>query len=448
MAATILLLGLLYFLAHFLSNTFDRSRIPDVLVLMVLGIVVGPLTGWTSPESFGAVGNVLTTVALAVILFESGTTLNLADIARSARSTLQVTAFTAFGTIAVVGTVAGLTLELPWMSAFMLGAIASGTSAAVVVPMVKVLKLRERAGTVVILESAITDVTSIVFTFALLAAAERGEMNVGLMLGQTMASLVFASVIGVAGGIGWLLIWEKVREFPTTIFTTLASAFVLYGLAELLGFAGAIAVLAYGITLSNHESFGLSKWFKGRPFSGVTPVESDFYKEIVFLLKTFFFVYLGISMRFSDAKLFALALALMLIIIGARLFATPILLPRMIARRDAAVVAVLIPKGLAAAVMAGLPLEQGVPGGEIIQAAAYAMVLVSITMAAVLVSAKDYAPLRQVFDRVLAAFPEVSPEDAARGTPASGIKKVTGSQDAVKAEPQGDAPKDGGGASG
>ena len=424
MASTILLLGLLYFLAHFLSNTFDRSKIPDVLVLMFLGIVVGPLLQWTSPEAFGAVGGVLTTVALAVILFESGTTLNLADIRRSARSTLQVTLVTAFGTIAVVGVIAGLVLDLSWMGAFLLGAIASGTSAAVVIPMVQVLRVRERAGTVMILESAITDVTSIVFTFALLNAAVQGEVHVGRMIGQTMSALIFAAVIGVAGGIGWLLIWEKVREFPTTIFTTLASAFVLYGLAELLGFAGAIAVLAYGITLSNHESFGLSKLFKGRPFSGVTPVESDFYKEIVFLLKTFFFVYLGISMRFSDTKLFALALALMLIIIGARLFLAPLILPRSIARKEVAVIAVMVPKGLAAAVLAGLPAEQGIVGGETIQAATYAIVLMSIMLAALFVSIKDYAPMKQVFDRALASFPEVAPEDAARMTPKSGVTVV------------------------
>lgn len=424
MASTILILGLLYFLAHFLSNTFDRSRVPDVLVLMALGIIAGPVLGWTSPESFGQVGSVLTTVALAVILFESGTTLNIGNIVRSARSTLQVAIATAILTIGIVGVVAGTLLELPWISAFLLGTIASGTSAAVVIPMVKVIKVRERAGTVMILESAVTDVTSIVFTFALLNAALQGEMNVGVMLGQTLSSLVFAAVIGVGGGIGWLLIWEKVREFPTTIFTTLASAFVLYGLAEFLGFAGAIAVLAYGITLSNHEYFGLSKLFKGRGFSGVTPVESDFYKEIVFLLKTFFFVYLGISMRFSDSTLFALAVALMLILTGVRVFLLPLLLPKMISRKDAAVVAVMIPKGLAAAVLAGLPLERGVVGGDVIQSGVYAIVLVSITLTAVLVSARDTRVFAPVFNRALAAFPEVAPEEPGRGTPRAGIATV------------------------
>ncbi|MBX3173802.1 MAG: cation:proton antiporter [Gemmatimonadaceae bacterium] len=424
MASIILVLGLLYFLAHFLSNTFDRSRVPDVLVLMIIGIVVGPLLEWTTPESFGQVGSVLTTVALAVILFESGTTLNIGSIVRSARSTLQVTLATSFLTIGVVGVLAGVLLEMPWISAFILGTIASGTSAAVVIPMVKVLKVKERAGTVMILESAVTDVTSIVFTFALLNAALQGEVNVGLMLGQTLSALVFAAVIGVAGGIGWLLIWEKVRQFPTTIFTTLASAFVLYGFAELLGFAGAIAVLAYGITLSNHEYFGLSKLFKGRGFSGVTPVESDFYKEIVFLLKTFFFVYLGISMRFSDAKIFGLALALMLILTGARLFMLPLLVPRTISRSDAAVVSVMIPKGLAAAVLAGLPLERGIAGAEEIQAGVYAIVLVSITLTAMLVSIRDGRVFGPVFGRALRAFPEVAPEEPGRGTPRSGIATV------------------------
>jgi cell volume regulation protein A len=425
MATTLLALGLLYFFAHFLSNTFDRSRVPDVLVLMVFGIVVGPVLNWTSPDAFGEVGAVLTTVALAVILFESGTTLHLGDIARSARSTLQVTMVTAAVSMFVIGIIAGAILGLPWLSALLLGAIASGTSASVVIPMVRVLKVRERGATVMILESAVTDVTSIVLAFALLNAALQGEMHIGLTIGRTLSSLVFATVIGVAGGVGWLLIWDRVRQFPTTIFTTLASAFVLYGIAEFLGFAGAIAVLSYGITLSNHEYFGLSRWFKGRPFAGVTVVEADFYKEIVFLLKTFFFVFLGISMRFTDWSLVAAAVAMMLIILAVRLFLTPTMLPRTISRSDAAVVAVMVPKGLAAAVLAGLPLEAGIEGGELIQSATYAIVLVSITLAAIFVTMKDRAPLKPVFDRVLADFPVDVPDDPPRQTPHAGSATVS-----------------------
>jgi cell volume regulation protein A len=425
--ATILLtLGLVYFFAHFLSNTFDRSRIPDVLVLMLFGILVGPVLDWTSPAAFGQVGTVLTTVALAVILFESGTTLDLGAIRHSARSTVQVTLLTAFVTIAVVGAIGTFVLRLPWLSALLLGAIVSGTSSSVVVPMVRVLKMRERAATVLILESAITDVTSIVFAFALLDASVQGRMYVGVTIGQTLASLVFASMIGVGGGIGWLLVWERVRSFPTTIFTTLASAFVLYGFAEFLGFAGPIAVLAYGITLSNHEYFGLARWFKGRPVAGITAIESDFYKEVVFLLKTFFFVYLGISMRFDDWSLIAAAVAIMLTLHILRLYLTPTMLPPTIGRKDASIVAVMIPKGLAAAVLAGLPLEARVEGGATIQSATYAIVLVSIALSAIAVGAHDRQPLKAVFDRSLRAFPEEPPPEPPRPTPRGGTRPVPG----------------------
>ena len=69
----ILLVGILVFVAHFLSQLFRKTNIPDVLMLMLLGILVGPALGLVSPSDFGKVGSVLSTIALVVILFESGT---------------------------------------------------------------------------------------------------------------------------------------------------------------------------------------------------------------------------------------------------------------------------------------------------------------------------------------------------------------------------------------
>lgn len=424
MATIILSIGLLYFFAHLLAISFDRTRVPDVLVLMVIGILVGPVLGWTSPEEFGAVGTVLTTIALAVILFESGTTLDLFEIARSARSTLLVSLVTATLTILLLGIASRYAFGLPWLSAFLIGTIASGTSAAVVIPMVKSLKMRESAGTLLILESAITDVTCIVFTFALLNAAAQGTMDVGRMVGQTLSSLVFAAVIGIGGGIGWLLVWDRVRQLPSSIFTTLAGAFVLYGFAELLGFAGAIAVLAFGITLANHSHLHLSRLFGRRPLSGVRPGESEFYREIVFLLKTFFFVYLGINERVDDAGLLAVVAVLTLVVYLSRLVAVPYLLAAGTTRREATIIALMVPKGLAAAVLAGLPLQQGVAGGETIQSVVFGIVLMSIIFTATFVGALDVPPLRGLFTRVMERFPTAAEDTSPTGTPVVGIPPV------------------------
>lgn len=77
MSTTILIIGLMLFFAHFLSLQFSKTNIPDVLVLMLVGIVIGPLFGIVTPDDFGKIGSLIATIALVVILFEGGTTLNL-----------------------------------------------------------------------------------------------------------------------------------------------------------------------------------------------------------------------------------------------------------------------------------------------------------------------------------------------------------------------------------
>lgn len=66
MATTILSIGLVVFLAHFLALQFRRTNVPDVLVLVLVGIVVGPLLGIVQPDDFGKLGSVIATIALVV----------------------------------------------------------------------------------------------------------------------------------------------------------------------------------------------------------------------------------------------------------------------------------------------------------------------------------------------------------------------------------------------
>ena len=67
-APVIVFVGILIFLAHIFTAVFSRTRVPDVLLLIIIGICVGPVLGLASPEHFGTVGPVLTTVTLIIIL--------------------------------------------------------------------------------------------------------------------------------------------------------------------------------------------------------------------------------------------------------------------------------------------------------------------------------------------------------------------------------------------
>src|SRR3954452_2770569 len=121
-AANILVVGLLIFVAHAFTGLFSRTRVPDVLHLTIIGIVLGPVLHKVTPENFGAVGPVFATVTLVIILFEAGLSLDL-DIVRGAiRSTLTLTLVNFLLTMFIVGTAAHFLTGLGIHITLMLGA--------------------------------------------------------------------------------------------------------------------------------------------------------------------------------------------------------------------------------------------------------------------------------------------------------------------------------------
>ncbi len=402
MSTIILIIGLMIFVSHFLAVLFRRTNIPDVLLLMVMGLVAGPLMGWVSPADFGKVGPVIATIALVVILFESGTSLRLDVMVKSLGTTGKLTFGCFMGTGAIVTAVAMLALDMTLLPALLLGVILAGTSSAVVIPMVESLRLQEGASTVLVLESALTDVLSIVGVFALLHIVMDGDVGAGKLIGGVLASLVFAAMIGMLGGVGWLLILGKVRDFPNTISTTIAYAFLIYGLSEFLGFSGAIAAMSLGLTLTNFNQKWLKRSGLEHRIEALTPMDIAFYREAVFLLKTYFFVYLGISIHFSDSMLALVALSMMALVFLMRIVLTRfVFASSSFSLRDSAIASMLAPKGLAAAVLASLPLQYGVAEGALIRDTAYMVVLVSISLCAVLIMGFSAKPVQALYGVLL-----------------------------------------------
>jgi NhaP-type Na+/H+ or K+/H+ antiporter len=86
--------GLFVFLAHFLDALFEKTRIPDILFLILLGVVVGSGLEWIRPEDFGLAGSLLGTITLVVILFESGLSLPLRSLATAAGKSVPCAVWT------------------------------------------------------------------------------------------------------------------------------------------------------------------------------------------------------------------------------------------------------------------------------------------------------------------------------------------------------------------
>ena len=90
-ASLVIFIGLLIFVSHLFTGIFERRGIPDVLLLMIIGIVVGPVFGFVTPESFGIVTGIFTTITLVFILFQGGLDLRIETLKSSIRGTSLLT---------------------------------------------------------------------------------------------------------------------------------------------------------------------------------------------------------------------------------------------------------------------------------------------------------------------------------------------------------------------
>ena len=389
-ALLILTLGTLVFAAHWFAEIFSRKRIPDVLLLMFIGIIIGPLLKLVDAEKLSTIGSVFGQLTLVILLFESGTELSFKTLADSIKDTVTLTIVNFIFTFVAIGLLGWLVLGMNPGISFMLGAALGGSSSAVAIPLVKQISIGEKSKTILILESAFSAILCIVVTLAIFESYKYGEIRVGIIFGQVFSSFLLASFIGVIGSIFWSMVLDKVRTINNSIFTTPAFVFIIYGINELLGYSGIISALAFGIGLANMETIH-DRWlkkFSDRKPTLLNPTEKTLFSELVFLMKTFFFVYVGISIKFDSFISLLIGLGISFLLIILRIYVVRISLPygiKGINKKDRAFLSMMIPRGLAAAVLATMISQSQLAGSERVSNIVFSVIFFTIIFTSVLV---------------------------------------------------------------
>jgi NhaP-type Na+/H+ or K+/H+ antiporter len=405
-AGIVVFVGLLVFVAHLFGKIFEETKVPDVLMLIFLGVLIGPILNVVSIEDFGIIGPVFVTLSLVVILFQGGTTLRLSTLSKSAGGSVGLT-FLSFIFAALSSTgLAYLLTDLGILRSAILGAIVGGTSSAIVIPLVRELELNEISSTILQIESAFSDVLAIIVGLALIDAFSLGEFDL-LYIGESIfSSFLIAGLLGMAAGLIWSILLDKVRHIEDSIFTTPAFVFVVFGLVELLGYSGAIAALSFGITLGNIQALKIpiiSRYTPLKPLS-LSKRESAFFSELVFLIKTFFFVYMGIAIQFESFRSVLVGFSLAFAMIVVRPIAVRLATSKQIPIYDASIMSSIAPKGLAAAVLASIPSQMGIPGGETIQNVTYSVILFSIVLTSFMVFLVEKTPVFKIYQGIFSGY--------------------------------------------
>ncbi len=352
----------------FIGNAiFAKYRIPEVLILVAFGMLIGPdilgnqfgLVTDRTIEDISQFKDLFLSMALVIILFDGGLTLDLRMVMESARLSLLMSILTFILEMLIIATLVHLISHVDFLICLILGGIVGGTTEAVVIPIASKMRVKEKTKAMLIMESVVTDVLVIVTVIALIKIAQLGEVNASSFIRELAVKFLIGGAIGLVAGVAWLFVLQRLHNQPLSYMLSVGALFAVAGLAEIpqIGSSSAVAALMFGLAIGNRQ------YIKRRLTSKTLTLPSDEYiqhfsTEITFFVRTFFFVYLGLLFDFDSFTTIHLVLGILMISV--------IVLTRRITsliawkvgdldRNDADAVFAMMPKGLSAAVLATLP---------------------------------------------------------------------------------------------
>jgi Na+:H+ antiporter len=379
--ASIFLLGALG------EAVFKRTNVPDVVWLIIAGIVVGPVTGIVTREQLDGIAPYFAALTLVVVLFEGGSRLNLAELSTAAPRSGLLALLTFTSAVAVVAAISMGLAAVGWLPAvwtwkhgLLLGSILGGSSSIIIMPAMSQAKVEPGVANLVNLESSFTDAFCIVGATALI------NLMVGTGQGTSPGMALARSFgIGVAigGGCGflWLMLLKPFSKSDHAYPITLSALFLLYVGIERAGGSAALGILAFAIIVGNARSIG-------KKIGLMADVElrvdvRGFHTQMTFIIKSFFFTFIG-AMMLPPWSLIAMGVFLGLVLLAARVpgswLAT---LGSGLSREQKKLVVVSMPRGMAAGVLATLPAAAGVAGTEQFPTVVFAGVLTTILIFAI-----------------------------------------------------------------
>jgi cell volume regulation protein A len=384
-ATTLGLLGALLVLAFLANRIFRVSRIPDSMLLMSFGVLLGPVLGLVNPQKLARTTNLLGTLAIILILFEGGLELNLRNTLRHFPGSLLLSTLSYVFSTASAAFIAFKFLHLAPTEALLVGAVLGCTSSTVVMPVLQQLEAEEPVNAILLLEAAWGDVLAVLTVGLLLdLQSSHGAVLTGI-LHRLLLQVVPALVFGVTGGVLWSRLLRVLSEQRFWQVLTFSVVLVLYAGMEAMAANGLIAVLAFGLTLSNFPGTD-SRLERSFDISGSQEALLNFHSELAFLVRSFFFVLIGAVAELGSFRRYP---GLMAATVGALLVSRWLAVQcsrwswHDVDKRGRELIAWMLPRGLITVVLAVQVFEARGPEFAFITELAFAVILATNFVAVV-----------------------------------------------------------------
>ena len=331
---------------------FRRFGVPAVLLLLALGYLLGPIFHELDVNTLQNIRYIVGPLALVILLFDGGMRLNIYDLVHGGGRGVLMAILVTVISILVVGGI-WVALGYDFMMGAVLGAIVGGTTSTMVVAIVNGMRLSDKAKQFILIDAALTDVLAVILTIALMTIIITHSASVQGTGKEILGSFSIGGLIGGLLGLLWIGLSKQLREINFFYMLTLAILLLAYVVSEFFGGSGAIAALVFGIMLGNYREIGQMLKFKN--VADDAPLFT-FQNEIGFLVRVFYFVYLGALVVIGSAYSVLVGLAIMVGLVAARFASAYISTYGSELSQYRSHINAFMPRGLAAAVMGTYPL--------------------------------------------------------------------------------------------
>jgi len=239
-----------------------RLKLPSILLLMVFGFIAGPVTGFLHPDQLlGQLFSPFISISLALILFEGGLGLKIADLTGTGRVVRNLLTVGVLSTWIIVSCAAYFILGLGMLLSVLLGSILVVTGPTVVIPLILYVRPLGRVGPIVKWEGIMNDPIGAILAIIVL----EGILASGLQEAAMTAALRFLSTIFVGccfGFFGAFALIKVIRDYwaPDRLLEVLSLMFValIFMASEFFQEeSGLLAVTLMGVVLANQKKIAI-----------------------------------------------------------------------------------------------------------------------------------------------------------------------------------------------
>ena len=292
-----------------------RIRIPYTIALLIVGIFLSITNYGARFSSFftsETLPELILFAFLPALLFEAAVHLDFGELKKRwslvvllAFVGILVSTFIAAAAIYLAGPKIGVTL--PFTLALVFSAMIAPTDPVSVIALFKEMGISHGLSTVVEGESLFNDGTAVVLyrilvSIALIvtgaSAGGSAHFNITYLIGYGVRSFVLVvtggAVVGLVFGILAGLLLSTIQDAMVEITITVVLAYASFLTAEAFKISPVIAVVTAGLVISHYAS-------RVEIFSSAGKVAADsFWEYLVFLVNSFIFLILGLSIKLGD----------------------------------------------------------------------------------------------------------------------------------------------------